>query len=555
MAPRWISPTRWRTSTSTSTSRRSRRPPGRGPVARRACSALVRRARRPAARLPGRSTSPAPTARARPPRWSPRCWSAHGLTRRHLHQPAPRADQRAHRRATASRSPTTTLGRADRRRRRRSSRCRASRRRYFELLTAAALPLVRRRRRRRGGGRGRPARPVGRHQRGRRRGRRRHQRRPRPHRRAPGDWRPRIAAEKAGIIKPGSHARARRDRPRPARRSSSPSGRATVCDRGVDFDVRRQRAGRRRPAARRCARPARRYDEVFLPLHGAHQGDNAAVALAAVEAFFGRPLDARGRRARRSPTVRDAGPVRGRRPRAAGHPRRRPQPRRRRRVAAESSTRTSCRRASGILVDRHAARPRPGGDARGARRATELDRGHRCTAPSPRAHPGRRAGRASRELGSTPTSCPMRRPAVGARAVDAPRSTRRLRRGDRVALRRRSRPGHVVGAARRRLVASTGGAPSYASPPMDRTFVICKPDAVERGLVGEIVARFERKGLQHRRRSSCAPSTRPPPAAHYDEHARQGLLRRARRRSSPAVPVVADGGRGPARTPGRSSAR
>jgi nucleoside-diphosphate kinase len=30
----------------------------------------------------------------------------------------------------------------------------------------------------------------------------------------------------------------------------------------------------------------------------------------------------------------------------------------------------------------------------------------------------------------------------------------------------------------------------------DRTFVICKPDAVERRLVGEIVGRFERKGLQ-----------------------------------------------------------
>ena len=30
----------------------------------------------------------------------------------------------------------------------------------------------------------------------------------------------------------------------------------------------------------------------------------------------------------------------------------------------------------------------------------------------------------------------------------------------------------------------------------DRTFVICKPDAVERGLVGEIVRRFERKGLR-----------------------------------------------------------
>jgi dihydrofolate synthase/folylpolyglutamate synthase len=34
------------------------------------------------------------------------------------------------------------------------------------------------------------------------------------------------------------------------------------------------------------------YDEVFLPLHGAHQAQNAAVALAAVEAFLGQePLD------------------------------------------------------------------------------------------------------------------------------------------------------------------------------------------------------------------------------------------------------------------------
>ena len=31
---------------------------------------------------------------------------------------------------------------------------------------------------------------------------------------------------------------------------------------------------------------------------------------------------------------------------------------------------------------------------------------------------------------------------------------------------------------------------------MDRTLVICKPDAVERGLAGEIVARLERKGLK-----------------------------------------------------------
>ena len=29
----------------------------------------------------------------------------------------------------------------------------------------------------------------------------------------------------------------------------------------------------------------------------------------------------------------------------------------------------------------------------------------------------------------------------------------------------------------------------------NRTFVMCKPDAVERGLVGEVIARLERKGL------------------------------------------------------------
>lgn len=31
---------------------------------------------------------------------------------------------------------------------------------------------------------------------------------------------------------------------------------------------------------------------------------------------------------------------------------------------------------------------------------------------------------------------------------------------------------------------------------MDRTLVICKPDAVERGLVGEIVGRLEHRGLR-----------------------------------------------------------
>ena len=31
---------------------------------------------------------------------------------------------------------------------------------------------------------------------------------------------------------------------------------------------------------------------------------------------------------------------------------------------------------------------------------------------------------------------------------------------------------------------------------MERTLVILKPSAVQRGLIGEIISRFERKGLQ-----------------------------------------------------------
>lgn len=51
-----------------------------------------------------------------------------------------------------------------------------------------------------------------------------------------------------------------------------------------------------------------------------------------------------------------------------------------------------------------------------------------------------------------------------------------------------------------------------------RTFIMAKPDAVERGLVGEIISRFERKGL-----TIAAAELRdvdPELAkAHYEEHA------------------------------------
>jgi nucleoside-diphosphate kinase len=52
---------------------------------------------------------------------------------------------------------------------------------------------------------------------------------------------------------------------------------------------------------------------------------------------------------------------------------------------------------------------------------------------------------------------------------------------------------------------------------MDRTLVICKPDAVERGLVGEIVARFERRNL---RLAALEQRTvdEATAARHYEEH-------------------------------------
>jgi nucleoside-diphosphate kinase len=51
----------------------------------------------------------------------------------------------------------------------------------------------------------------------------------------------------------------------------------------------------------------------------------------------------------------------------------------------------------------------------------------------------------------------------------------------------------------------------------NRTFVICKPDAVERGLVGEIIGRFEQKGLRvvaAELRTIAIETAR----VHYDEH-------------------------------------
>ncbi len=102
-----------------------------------------------------------------------------------------------------------------------------------------------------------------------------------------------IAREKAGIIKPGATAVLTEQTPGPAeillRRCAEVE--ATPVREGVEFGV-----VSRVPAVGGQLLNLKglrgEYDEVFLPLYGAHQAQNAVAALAAVEAFLGdQPLD------------------------------------------------------------------------------------------------------------------------------------------------------------------------------------------------------------------------------------------------------------------------
>lgn len=77
---------------------------------------------------------------------------------------------------------------------------------------------------------------------------------------------------------------------------------------------------------------------------------------------------------------------------------------------------------------------------------------------------------------------------------------------------------------------------------MNRTLVICKPDAVERGLSGEIIARLDRKGLRLVA-AELRTLEREVAAKHYAEHQGKGfyedLLAFITR--SPVVVMVVEG--------------
>ena len=97
-----------------------------------------------------------------------------------------------------------------------------------------------------------------------------------------------IAEEKAGIIKPGAVAVLAQQQLPAAEVLLTRTAEvgASVLREGLDFGVRHRdvAVGGQLLALQT---PAGVYDDVFLPLHGAHQAHNAALALAAVEVFFG----------------------------------------------------------------------------------------------------------------------------------------------------------------------------------------------------------------------------------------------------------------------------
>jgi dihydrofolate synthase/folylpolyglutamate synthase len=97
-----------------------------------------------------------------------------------------------------------------------------------------------------------------------------------------------IATEKAGIVKPGSTLVLGETDPELVPIFTA-RGHEQLLLRDVDFGLR----GNAVAVGGRVLdlfTPYGEYAEVFLPLHGAHQGDNAAAALTAAEAFLGRDL-------------------------------------------------------------------------------------------------------------------------------------------------------------------------------------------------------------------------------------------------------------------------
>ena len=381
-------------------------------------AAAVRRARRPAGRVAGRPHHRHQRQGLGGPDGHRPLLGHHGLTvgtytSPHLERinerisPQRRADRR--RRPGRASSPTSPA----------SSRSLDVRAVVLRAAGRRGVPLVRRGGRRRRRGRGRPARPVGRHQRGRRRGGGAHQRRARPHRRrratgaAHRRRRRRASSSRARTFVLGETDPELADvfaaTPAAVDAGAADDDFGCTSNRLAVGGRRARPAHARRPPTRTCScrctartratTPRSRWPPPRRSSTGRSTADVVAEAFA---------------------DGAHAGPVRDRRPRAARGPRRRPQPDGRRGRRRDARRGVHHRRAA-------PARGRRAGRARPARAARPLlERRPRrtrcvcCTPDSPRALPAAELAAVVTELGGRAA----RRCPTVARGGRRPRSPR-----------------------------------------------------------------------------------------------------------------------------------
>ena len=100
-----------------------------------------------------------------------------------------------------------------------------------------------------------------------------------------------IATEKAGIVKAGTTLVLGETDPALTPIFHGIAGSKAVWERDVDFGCSENELAHGGRLLDLWT-PGARYQEILMPVHGEFQGDNAATALAAAEAFFEAPLDA-----------------------------------------------------------------------------------------------------------------------------------------------------------------------------------------------------------------------------------------------------------------------
>src|SRR5207237_6736830 len=153
----------------------------------------------------------------------------------------------------------------------------------------------------------------------------------------------------------------------------------------------------------------------------------------------------------------------------------------------------------------------------------------------PPAH-GARAGALRRA--SSRRSADTRRARRGRAA--SPMRKRRARRGG--PWRRRGIPARGARGDRRVLRGRDPEDAQRSQQRMERTLILVKPDAFARGLTGEIIARFERKGLKIRALRSMTVE-RELAERHYAEHAERPFFGELVQfiNSGVVVPLLLDG--------------